>query len=240
MKKELPKLASVPTYKTTTPSGKEIKYRPFLVKEERLLLMAAEEKKDQGDILGQVIEACTFGSLNAETISASDMEWMLIMLKIRAKGGSTKIALVCNNKVDGTVCGQRTEVSLNVEDYTVVKGEKKDSIVKLGEDVGLKVRELSLKESAALEEIESEADKAFERIYSSIDLIYFGDDVYSYKEVSRESIVEFVDNMTEQQLESIAEAIKSLPTVVVPIDFICPKCGHKEKIEVSGADHFLD
>jgi len=240
MKKDLPKLAAIPKYRTTLPSGKEIDYRPFLVKEERLLLMAAEDDKDQGEILGQVIEACTFGALKANSISAVDMEWIMIMLKVKAKGAMSKLALVCNNEVDGVECGKKTEVNINVEEYTVVTGDKKDLVVKLDEENGLKVKELSLKDAARIEAIESETDQAFERIYASIDTIYFGEDVYNAKDVSRESLVEFVDNMSKEQIQAIAEAMKSLPAVILPIKFVCPHCGNKETVEVRGADHFLD
>lgn len=239
MIKELPKLACIPEYTTTLPSGKTIKYRPFLVKEEKMLLLSAESGDDGNRIISQIIEACTFGAMKGKKMSLSDMEWMLIHLKIVSKGGESKLGLTCSNEVDGEVCDQYTEFSINVKDYTF-DDDNIDRVIKLSDTDGLKIKDLSVEDVLRIEQLDSEIEQKFEKLYSSIEMFYFGDDVFLSKDCSREAIESYFDSLTHAQLELIIQRIESLPKIMLNIPFVCPKCGHKEDLKIEGIDYFLD
>jgi len=239
----LPKL-STPTYETTLPSsGKKIKYRPYLVKEERLLLIASEsDDADETSIMNQIVSNCTFGKLNIFDLEGVDLEWLLLQIRIKAKGADAEIVLECSNKLDDdSVCGHRTTTTVDLNKAIKCKTlEDTDKVIMFEDEIGVKMRALTFKE---IEEIESSLNTPteilFEKIVRSIDMIFFGEDVWKSSEVTREALYEFVDNLREEYFAKLFEFVNTTSAIAVEIDFECEKCKFKDTIKFTDLDDFF-
>ena len=176
----LPKI-NVATYELNLPSSNEIvKFRPFLVKEEKILLMAMEggETKDMMNAIKQIIGNCVSSpKLNIEELPLFDLEYVFVKLRAKSIGEKTKLGLKCEE------CDATTEVEVNIDEVEIVKGENHDPKIQLTDDVGvvLKYPRIDMMEGIGnLNNIE----EGFAVLRKSIEMIFSGDEVYEAKDHS--------------------------------------------------------
>ena len=230
----LPKLEST-KFTTQIPSTKEeIEFRPFLVKEEKIL-MIAQESKDEKQIMSamkDIVSACTFGKVNADTCTLYDIEYLFLQLRMKSIGETTKINLKCEK------CGEYTPIEIDLNEIKVVwpKTEVSNTI-KLTDDIGMVLKPLTLKSaqkvSGSTEEIFNQA------LIQSIESIYDADNVYSAADTSEKEILEFIDSMSHSQLEEIQSYLNNQPAVKHTVEFKCKHDGHVNKIELKGIQSFF-
>ena len=172
----LPKLNS-PTYQLELPStGKKIKYRPFLVKEQKILMMA-QESKDENEVLNamtSLVNDCTFGKIDATNSPMFDVEY--IFLRIRAKSVGEKITLNLTCPDD-----EKTQVpyDLNLDDVNVTMDDEHTTEIKVNDTVTIHFRYPYLKDMLGIPSTINETEKSFHILSNCIDSIHYGDDVYS-------------------------------------------------------------
>lgn len=230
----LPKLESN-KFTTQIPSTKEeIEFRPFLVKEEKIL-MIAQESEDEKQIMSamkDIVNACTFGKVDADNCTMYDIEYLFLQLRMKSIGETTTLNLKCEK------CGEFTEVEIDLNDVKVVwPDEEVSNTIKLTDDIGLVLKPLTLK---AAQKVSGSSEEIFNQaLIQSIESIYDADNIYSGSDVSEKELIEFVDSMSHSQLEEIQSYLNNQPIVKHTVEFKCKHDGHVNKIELKGIQSFF-
>jgi len=221
------------TYNLVVPSTKKkLKYRPFLVKEEKILLIA-QESESENQILQAVkdiIESCTFSKIDVNKIPMYDLEYIFLKIRSKSVGEVISFQLKCEE------CGEYNKVELNLEDVEVqFPDEQIDPNIELTDSVGITLKPINLSDITK----SKGKDAISEALMSSIDSIYDSDNVYSASTCSKKELETFVDSLTHQHLEKIQKYLLNQPTLKHTIEYTCEKCGHKNSYELSGLQSFF-
>jgi hypothetical protein len=238
----LPKI-DVPTYEIELPVSKtKIKYRPFLVKEQRNLLMAIESSESTTiqQNIKDILYNCTLTEgVDIEKLPIIDVEYYFINLRAKSVGEVVESRYRCNNKVDGVECGNIMEKDIDLTKIQVQMKEDISSEIKLTSNISIKLKypEFGIvKDSLKYENIN---DVTFNMIAQSIEYIYDGQQFYYANESTREELIEFVEGLNQEQFSKIENFFNNLPKLKEKLDIKCSKCGFEHKIEVEGLESFF-
>lgn len=237
----LPKI-DVPTYEITLPvSKKQLRYRPFLVKEQRNLLMAMESSDSSSvhQAIRDILYNCTLTeNVDIESLPIIDVEFYFINIRAKSVGEVVESKYRCNNVVDGKECNNVMEKNINLLN---VKVEMKEVSPEIQLDsklmVKMKYPEFSLVKDSV--NMESETDITFNMLAQSIDYIYDGEQFYYGHETPVEELVQFVENMNQEQFEKLENFFNNLPKLKEKIEMKCSKCGFDHVIDVEGLESFF-
>lgn len=244
----LPKI-DVPIYELKLPlSKKKIKFRPFLVKEEKILLMAMESDDQDAILLAikQIINNCIVSKINIDDLPILDFEYMFMHLRARSVGELIDLQYKCNNDVDEKEgekikCNNLVKLSFNaleVEPDLKSINEK----IELTSNLGIVMKYPTFKgiEKLNREDIPaSPAEIVARTVINSIDYIYDKENLYYAKDVSEEELIDFIDSLTREQFLKIQEFFDNLPKLKKELNFVCPKCKYEEQIVVEGIQSFF-
>ena len=220
---------------------KKVRFRPFLVKEEKLLLMA-KESEDLNEIvksIKQIISNCCMDSINVDDLPTFDVEMFFLHLRMRSVGETAQMVYTCNNVVGENSCGHVTEFDLDLKDikYQEVGGHSK--IIRLTDSVGVcfKYPSLTIPDSVLDNKFK---DGGYEVITEYLDYIFDSEQTYEKNSISKEEMVEFFDNLTLDQVQSIKQFFLTSPRVILDQKIVCGKCQHIHNINVEGILNFFD
>jgi hypothetical protein len=238
----LPELM-VPIYELTIPSsGKEIKVRPFLVKEEKLLLMAAESEDDQ-EIINttiQIIKNCVVeGDVNVDKLPFFDVDYLFIALRAKSISETVDMSFICNNEVDNVPCSHKFEAAIDIANATVNIDESILSDVKLTNTVSVKLKYPPYSVVRMIKEDDDIIERKIKILMSCIDYIVDKDKVLTSKDYSKEELRTFIENMTEEQFNKLDPFISNFPTFQVNLEKECEKCGFIHQIEYKDFNSFF-
>ncbi len=241
----LPKI-DVPIYELNLiSSGKKIRFRPFLVKEQKLLLMAnqSDDPKDSLNVVKQICKNCIIDDVDIESLPVFDLEFIFLNLRARSVSEVINLQYKCNNKVkneagEETTCGNLEKFDVNLLEITPTKDSKHDKKIMLGEKLGIMMRYPTFEMIANLKG-QNEDETLMELLTICIDNIFDKDNIYYTKDVTKEELEEFIDNLQQKDLEKIQEFFETAPKIKKGISFNCKKCGYKESIEVEGLQNFF-
>lgn len=231
----LPSL-SAPEFTTTLPStGQEIKYRPFLVKEEKILLQAQEgEQKEMFNALSDVVRACTFDKVDIEKLPSFDVEYMF--LKIRAKSVGEKVTLNLAFPSDEKV-KIPTEVDLMKVEVEV--GEKHTNKFNLTDNVSVVMQYPTMKTFVDRNYTKLSADDAVALTANCINQIIDGVETYEARDLSKKELTEFVENLTQNQFAKIQGFFSTMPKLSHTVTLSHPKTKKKGKVVIEGMQSFF-
>ena len=238
----LPKI-DTPIYELDLPlSGKHLRFRPFLVKEQRNLLMALEA--DDADTIEQnikqVLHNCTLTEdIDIDRLPVTDVEYYFLHLRARSVGEVAESNYRCNNEVDDKECGNIMEVKINLLDIKVEKPDNVSDTIKLTNNITVKLKH---PEFAVIKETKNTKDVtefALKMIADSIEYIHDGDQFYYAKEADPSELLEFVDSLNQQQFSRIEEFFNNLPKLQKKVEFKCGKCGFDHSIDIEGLNNFF-
>jgi hypothetical protein len=234
----LPKI-DVPLYDLFLPlSKKNIKYRPFLVKEEKILLMAMESKdmKSVNDAIKQIVSNCIQGDIEVDDLPVVEFELIFLHIRSRSVGEIVDLQYKCNNEVEGGKCGHIVEMSL---DLLTVKPTSPDSDPKitLSGDVGIVLKYPTVKSLEVTSE--DDATAFIDILFRNYEYIYDEDSIYYSKDISREEFEGFVEGISGSSFKKIKEFFASLPKLRTELEFKCAKCGYSNKIPLEGIQSFF-
>jgi len=230
---DLPSL-SAPEFTTTLPStGQEIKYRPFLVKEEKILLMAleGEDTKEINNAILKILGNCILSDVDVNKFSTFDVEY--IFLRLRGKSVGEKIELKIGHSHDR--CAHRTEIEIDLDEIQLV-GEVKDGKTMLTNDIGVKLRYPALEDIKAGPKQDA-ADAMYNMITNCIEYIYDADEVYAG--FTEKEIQEWIGTLNSSQFKKITEFFEVMPKLSHTIKWTCPECGEEDTIVLEGLDSFF-
>jgi hypothetical protein len=238
----LPKIAS-PIYELDLPlCKKHIRFRPFLVKEQKNLLMAMEagDKDSIEQNIRQVLNNCTLTEdVDIEKLPVIDIEYYFLNLRARSVGEIVENKYRCDNQVDGKSCGNIMETSLNILDLKVEGIKENNDIIQLNDQISIKLKYPEFSVLKKLSKLEDTTQIAFEMIADSIEYIYDGEQMYYAHETTSAGLIEFVESLNQQQFAKIEDFFANLPKLQKKIDIKCSKCGFDHSLDVEGLESFF-
>jgi hypothetical protein len=244
----LPKL-DVPIYELDLPlSKKKVKFRPFLVKEEKILLMAMESETDESTLLAikQIIgNCCLSDDIDIETLPITDLEYFFLNLRARSIGETVDLQYKCNNKLkdengEEKDCGNIVKLEVNVLDIKPEVSENHSTKIALTSTMGVVMKYPSFKIVEDISKVEGgEIEKLMAILLNCIESVYTEDSIFYAKDISKEELGEFVENLTRDQFAKVQQFFDTMPKIKKELDFTCKKCGYHENISIEGLQSFF-
>ena len=234
----LPKITT-PTYMLVQPStGETVEYRPFLVGEEKLLLMAmeSEDEKQIYNAIIKLVQSCTSGKIGNMADPMFDLEFAFLKIRGKSVSESVEIEVLCPD--DKTT---RVPYTLNTDEVEVLIDDKHSTVIELNDEFTLNMRYPSVKDTldGLQGKKKTDVEKIFDLVKSCISSIEHGEDVYNRVDLSNQEIDEFFDSMTQQMFEKMQEFFNSMPTLRKEIEVTNPNTNVKSKVTLEGLADFL-
>ena len=215
-------------------SKKEVKFRPFLVKEQRnLMLLQDSDQKESYNILKEMIHAVTEGKVNTDDLPIADLEYLFLQIRSKSVGETTELNIPCE-KED---CIGKTPHTVNLNEIEIDTSNLPDTKIELSDELGVI---LEYPKSSLQGSISDDNTKTFmEIVKSCVVQIYDEENVYDLVDYSDTEKTEFFESLTVTQIEKIANFISQVPTLSHEIEAVCPICSNKQVIELKGLENFF-
>ena len=231
----LPKLSNI-TYELELPStGESIKYRPFLVKEQKTLMIAQESDDNKAieNAFASIISDCTFGELDAYNLPMFDVEYVFLQMRGRSVGEKIKLTVLCPDDEKTKV-----NVEIDLKDVNIQVKEEHTNIVQVTDDVHIVMRYPTLKDMAGYNNT-GQIDSIFDMIRRCVHEIHDGETVHNRVDISNKELDEFVESMSAQNFESLSAFFETMPKLIHEIEVKNPKTKKKNKIPIEGLQSFF-
>ena len=228
---------NTPDYTLELPStGEKIKYRPFLVKEQKILMMAQDTKDETqlADAMGTLVSSCTYGTLDASTSPLFDIEYVFLKIRSKSVGSKVDLMVVCPDDEK-----TQAKVSLDLDDINVTMTDDHINEVQINDKVKVVFRYPILSDLKGLVENPTDVERVFHVLNRCINEIHFGDDVYQRSDMTEKDIDEFVDKLTTEQFERLSDFFNSMPKLRHAIKVTNPKTKVKSEVVLEGLESFL-
>ena len=237
----LPKLNSTPKYSITVPSTQTtVKFRPFLVKEEKVLLLAMESN-DSAQIFAAIvdtIEACVTDPINMSELTSFDIEYMFIKLRGKSVGESSTIMLKCSDED----CMAENEVSIPLDDIKVHGLGAVENVIELDENISIEMRFPSFTTIFNDKEItdeKSESVQMFALLRKCIAAILTAEERIDLSEYSAADIDAFVESTNQAQFQQMVKFVEAMPKVKHDVKFNCKTCKKENEFTLEGMQDFF-
>jgi hypothetical protein len=241
----LPKL-SIPEYELELPSNKQkIKYRPFLIKEQKILMIAQEGKDEKEMVMAikQIIKDCTItGDIDIDSLPLFDIEYFF--LQLRSKSIGEKIDLFFRHQKcpenNNEPAKNQTQIKVDLSKVKVVKDKKHNTKIKLTKDIGIimkhpKIDLLNKFQGKSMTEMST----VFNLIGECIDQVYDTDETYNATDYTPKELEEFISTMTEEQFKKVQDFFNTMPKIKHTVNFKCVDCKFEDTLEVEGLQNFF-
>ena len=232
----LPKL-DTPTYRLTLPSTKEeIQYRPFLVKEQKLLMMAQESENENEivDMVSQIVNACTFEKIDVDTSPMFDIEYIFLQIRGKSVGEKIDLMLTCPDDEKTSV-----PVQVNINDISVLMSEEHNNEIDITNNIKMVFRYPLLKDVKGIPADTKDVDLIFHLLYGCTESIQHGEEIYNRVDISDKELAEFIDSLTGEQFERITDFFQTMPKLRHVIPVKNPKTEVESEVVVEGLASFL-
>ena len=233
----LPKL-DTPTYELEQPStGKKVKYRPFLVREQKTLMVAQESEDDAQikEALAGLISGCTFEAVDPYKIPIFDVEFFFLRIRGKSVGEKIDLSLVCPDDNE-----TRVSKSINLEEIGVNMKVGHTNEIEITDDIKMIMKYPTLDD---LSEISAEADNTedtFKMISRCVWEIHHGEKIYNKVDMSEKELDEFIESLTSAQFERVTEFFDTMPKVQHAVEVTNPKTKKKGEVIIEGIQSFFD
>lgn len=232
-------LQSAPIYSLEIPStGKKVKYRPFLVKEEKALLLAqqSEDMDVMLSTLKNIITSCVTDKINVDDLAIFDIEYMFTQIRAKSIGEFSTLIFTCNH------CEQennKVKMDIDLSKIPIIKNPNHTNKIALFDNVGVLMKYPNLDTIRNAANIVDDIDSVMETVINCIEAIYTDDEIFYTKDQTRQEVEEFVMNLTKQQFDKIEEFFVTTPQFKQDIEFDCPACGAHNKTVLEGTNNFF-
>ena len=228
-----------PTYELTLPSsGKKIKFRPFLVKEEKILLLAeqSENEEEIKEAITSVIQNCLISKLKLEDLTYFDLEYVFLQLRARSAEETLDLTITCKDD-------NETKVShrVNLLKVQVDTNGKSSNKIMLGEDLGIILKYPGIDEFVKFSLMGNQLPDAevIEYVASKVDQIFQGEEVWDVTDLKKQEIVDWLDNLTQKQFVKIGEFFENLPVLRYKFKIKNPNTGVEDEYVLEGLQNFF-
>ena len=232
----LPKI-NAPTYDLKLYSdGRTVKFRPFLVKEQKLLLMAAEEGKpaDIMNALGTIVKNCTFDQVDPEQVPLFEIENIFLRLREKSIGEVAEFKLKCLNEE----CNHPHQIGVDLSTITLQGEGVPSNKIKITDNITITMRFPTMKMLENMGSMTSVEDN-MKFLSEAMESIQHGENIIDARTTSKEELQEFIDSMTQDQFLRIRDYFTSMPRLSKDVEYKCVKCGKDNVRSISGLQNFL-
>ena len=234
----LPKLG-YPTYELELPStGKTVKFRPFLVKEEKVLLMAleSEDEKQVISAVKDLLKNCIISRIKVDSLPSFDLEYLFLKIRAASIGETISVTVTCLDDNE-----TQAEAQININDVEVFKPEGHDKKIMFDDTTGIVMRYPSMKEFIDREFLQKEmkTDQVYDFIADSIDQIFDDEEVYDSSTTTKKEFRTFVDSLTTKQFEKIQQFYSTCPKLSHSFKVVNPKTGKESDYTIEGLQSFF-
>jgi len=235
----LPILNSSPKYEMTIPSiGESVRFRPFLIKEEKSMLIAAESG-DNRTILNSLLDtlkACVDAEINETKLTTFDIEYMFLQLRAKSVGETTKVGIKCE------ACDHTNALDVNLSEIEINKPDESNNIIKLTDDISVELGYPSFSDllNSGIDSTGmTSAENLFKMINYCFKTVMTKDEKFNLKDHSLEEITNFIDSLDTAQFAEIRKFIDNIPRIKQDFEIVCTECGHVTKNRLEGMANFL-
>ena len=241
---KLPKI-DVPTQEVVVPSTKQtITIRPFLVKEEKVLLtaLASNEYKDVIQATKQVVQNCIVSpDFDVNKISLCDLEYLILQLRIMSIGNTLKLRFSPIENSECEQCKKVRTVEVDLADACVMFNETHKHQIQLTNTIGvmLKDPEARMMETFEKAKQSDDVDDLFRAMWSCVECVYDEDSQTSAKDVSVQDGMQFLESLTGEQFKKISEFFETLPKLHLSVKIKCDKCDYEDSYVMERLEDFF-
>jgi hypothetical protein len=237
----LPKI-STPTYELEIPStGKKIRYRPFLVREEKILIMAleSEDMKQISDAIVQILNECiqTKG-VSVSELATFDIEYIFLNVRSKSVGEKIEVNVTCPD--DGET---QVATEIDIDEIKVQKDKDHSNIIKIDDNLSMKMKYPSLEQfvenNFEFQETNADVDKSLNMIVSCVDMVYTQDECWSASDCTKKEMVEFIEQMNTKQFKEIESFFTTMPKLSHTVVVKNPKTKKENEIVLEGLASFF-
>jgi hypothetical protein len=228
----LPKL-NTPTYELKLPSsGERIRFRPFLVKEHKVLLTMSEaEDNEVSRIIRELVDVCTFKELKIKDLPHFDIEYIFMNLRAKSIGEIVDVVVNCE-------CGTKIETNFNIEDLKVEVADGHSNKIMINNEVGIEMKYPNIDEVVGVFASE-DSQKIIDLIINCVKAIYDQSEYWEAKDQTRAELEEFIYSLTKEQFDKIEKFFTTAPKIVQVIETDCPGCKKHNTSRLEGLQNFF-
>jgi len=233
----LPKLKT-PTYELELPStGEKVKYRPFLVKEQKHLMLAMESEKatELRDALATLVSSCTFEKIDPYEVPMFDIEFMFLRFRGKSVGEKVKLNVLCPDDEK-----TRVEVEVNLEDVGVKLEADHTNEIEITKKIKMIMKYPDLNDMVEMENEKETITATFNMIKRCVYEIHDGETVYPKVDMSDAELSEFLDNLTTGPFEKIQNFFTTMPKIIHVLKVTNPKTKKKGEVVIEGIESFFE
>ena len=229
-------ILETPTFELNLISVDEpVKYRPFLVKEEKILLTAMEGE-DPVEIINavkQILKNCTLADIDVEMLPTFDMEHLFLNIRSKSVGETSDIIIECEK------CNESIPINISLSDINPTIDENHTPQVKLNEKITIEMKYPTMENLSNYTQSDSSTEQTFQMIEKSIFAIYDNENVYYMDDFPESEKETFINSLTQEQFLSIADFFNTMPTLTKDISYDCKDCNITNTITLSGLQSFF-
>ena len=229
---------NTPKYQLEQPStGEKITYRPFLVKEQKVMMIAQEsgDTKQVINSIGEIVKTCTFGKIShPEKLPTFDLEYMFLIIRAKSVGSTIDLKITCPD--DGET---QVDHQIEIDDIKVIKTEGHTNEIMLTDNVGIimKYPTMDMVSGFAMDNIK-ETELSFGLIRDSIKSVF--DQEKTYDEMKKEELDEFIEQMNTEQFDKLSNFFQTMPKLSHTIKVANPNTGVESEVKLEGLQSFLE
>ena len=232
----LPRI-DTPTYQLTLPSTQQkIDFRPFLVKEQKIIMMAQEsqDEKQMVRAMSDLVTSCTFNKFDVNKLPIFDVEYMFLKIRGKSIGETVELNLMCPD--DGET---QVPTKINLEDIEVSMTVGHSNMIDITDNIKLQLRYPIYSDATQVGGLE-QSDGVFKLLTRCIDKIIYGDQEYNRVDISDKEIEEFIDQLNTDQFNRIVEFFNTMPKLRHVVQITNPKTKVKSEVVLEGLQNFLE
>lgn len=242
----LPKI-NLPTYEMNLPStGELVAFRPFLVKEEKILMMAMESNEEAQILrsIKQIINNCLVESestLQVDKLPMFDIEYFFLRLRAKSIGETIDVTVMHPNGSNekGETCIGQQQLKINVDDIRVTMPEDVSGTIMLTDEVGISLRYATTDDLSAAQKKKTEFDTLMALMMSCTEQIFDNDEVTSRSDMNNKELEEFLLTLNTDQFRKISGFFENTPKVEHEVSWTCPECGEVSNTKLAGLADFF-
>lgn len=222
-----------PTYELVLPStGKKIKYRPFLVKEHKILMTLVDAEDDEViRVIKEIIDVCTFKKLNVDKLPNFDIEYIFLNLRAKSIGEIVDIIVNCP-------CGNKIDHSIDLNKAKVEKSDTVTNKIELRSGIGVTFRYPTFEETTKLI-LDKNVENIFKLVAACIESIYTQTDFHDRSTFTDEEAINFLSQLTKEEFNKVEQFFLNIPKVVQEVEAKCDKCGRLNEVKMEGIENFF-
>jgi hypothetical protein len=236
-------MMNAPIYTMIVPSsGATVRYRPFLVKEEKALLIAqqSEDVVTMIETLKKVVKGCVQDQLDVEKLATFDLEYMFTQIRGKSVGETVDLIFGCDTDHGDQNEKAKATVTVDLSTITVEKSADHVSKIELFGNVGVVMKYPTVDVIKKLEGFDTnDLDTVFDIMALSIDYIYDGDNLFYAKESTKEELLTFIENLSSEQFARIQKFFETMPKIRKEIEYDCPVCNRHHVKMLEGLQSFF-